>query len=184
VAVKFTNKAAPAKAAPVKEKPKRVQKDGRRFSPTKRGYSVRVFERLFEYVAAGEDLSAACKRPGMPTVWTVRRRLAVDDVLNDRYMAAQKIRLHGHVDELLRLPDEAIAGIAKVSAADRLTAAKQKADSIKWIAQKLLTEFQGLEDGGGSVTLNIVNSPDAPPAAGPYVPAGQPVLKIVGGSEQ
>jgi len=176
---------------PKAEKPKAkdLQKDGRRRSPTRRGYSAKTFERLFEFVAAGEDLSSACKRPGMPTPWTVRRRLAVDEVLNDRYQAAQKIRLQGHVDELLRLPDEALAGLVKVSAADRLTAAKQKADSIKWIASKILDEFQGLEDGGGTVTLNIVGAPDAPPApAGtpskPYTPPGQPTLKIVGGPTQ
>jgi len=184
MAVKIIGKQQPQKAA---EPDNAAPKAKKRKYVTRRAYPARVFEKLFDCVAAGEDLTSACKRPGMPTVWTVRRRLAVDDVLNDRYMAAQKIRLHGHVDELLRLPDEALEGITKVSAADRLTAAKQKADSIKWIASKLLTEFQGLEDGGGSVTLNILNAPDAPPAAGapatPYTPPGQPVLKIVGGPQ-
>ncbi|MGX7001947.1 terminase small subunit-like protein [Caballeronia sp. KNU42] len=151
---------------------------------TNLGYSADTYARLFEFVAAGEDLSKACRHQGMPHPATVRRRMLVDDQLADQFKTAQAIRLHGLADELVSLPDEAIKGYEKVSAADRLTAAKQKADNIKWVLQRGLAEYAGIGEEGQAVTLNIINSPDVAPAAGaaPYVPAGQPVLKIVGGA--
>lgn len=187
--VKFTNK--PAKAAPaaapaqsIAQKPPKKTR-GKRI--TNKAYPVAVYERLFAFVASGQDLTSACKNPNMPTPWTVRRRLAVDDRLNDQYLAAQKIRLHGLADQLVSLPDEALAGYAKVSPADRLTAAKQKGDSIKWLLQRGLAEYAMAGEEGQAITLNILNAPDALPAgspAAPYVPAGTPVLKIVGGPTQ
>ncbi|NYH13552.1 terminase small subunit-like protein [Paraburkholderia bryophila] len=175
-------KPEPQKAAEAKAKPKKSPR-GRRI--TNRSYPLAVYERLFGYIANGEDLSSACsKHQGMPTPSTVRRRLAVDDQLNDQYLAAQKIRLHGLADQLASLPDEAIKGYEKVSAADRLTASKQKGDNIKWLLQRGLAEYAMAGEEGQAVTLNIIGAPDLAPAAGaaPYVPAGQPVLKIVGGA--
>lgn len=169
-----------------KPKAKNLQKDGRRRSPTRRGYSVRVFEKLLDYVAAGEDLTTACKHEGMPSPWTCRRRFEVDEVLADQYKRAQSIRLHGLADQLVRLPDEALEGLTNVSAANRLTAAKQKADSIQFLLTKGLAEYRGGDAAEAhQVTLNIIGSPDAPPApagtpAVPYTPPGQPILKIVG----
>jgi len=80
---------------------------------------------------------------------------------------------------------EAEAKGQKVTAADRIAAKKLDTDNTKWAAQKLLTEYQGLEDGGGQVTVKLVGVPGAAPepAGTPgkaYVPPGQPVLKIVG----
>lgn len=171
----------PQKAA---EAPAKVKKSRKRI--TNVGYAPEVFDRIFQYVAMGEKLAEACRRPGMPNAVTVRRRLAVDDKLNDQYLAARKIHLHALSDEIDSLPDQAIAKIAKPTGTDYMAWSKQKADNRKWLLQKLLTEFQGLEDGGGTVTLNIINAPDVAPAAGaaPFVPAGQPVLKIVGGATQ
>lgn len=181
MAVNFTNKPQQqAVAVPAKKKSPR----GKRI--TNAAYPRATYEKLFAWVASGEDLTTACKHQGMPTPWTVRRRLAVDDELNDMYLKAQKIRLHGLADSLVRLPDEALEGYTKVSAADRLNAAKQKGDSIKWLLARGLDEYAlAGEDGGQNVTINLINSPDVPVQAGaalPYVPAGQPVLKIVGGA--
>ena len=114
--------------------------------------------------------------------------MLVDDQLADQFKVAQAIRLHGLADTLVSLPDEAIKGYEKVSAADRLTAAKQKADNIKWVLQRGLAEYAGIGEEGQAVTLNIIGAPDAPSAAGttpmPYTPAGTPVLKIVGAPVQ
>jgi hypothetical protein len=167
------------------EAPAKVKKSRKRI--TNKGYPPEVYARLFEYVAAGEDLTTACKHQHMPTPWTVRRRMLVDDQLADQFKTAQAIRLHGLADTLVGLPDEALAGYAKVSPADRLTAAKQKADSIRFLLTKGLADYQGIGEDGGNVTVNLINSPDAAVAAGaagaaPFVPAGQPVLKIVGGA--
>jgi len=177
---KQTAAEAPAKAQKAK------RRRGKRI--TNVSYPAETYEKLFEYVASGEDLTTACGHPHMPSPWTVRRRLAKDDVLNDQYLQAQKIRLHGLADQLVSLPDEALKGYEKVSAADRLTAAKQKADSIRWLLARGLDEYAlAGEDGGPTITLNVVNLPNIPilgigkPApAVPFVPAGQPVLKIVG----
>jgi len=167
---------------PQKEPVKAKQSRGKRI--TNKAYPIEVYGKLFAHVASGEDLTTACRHQGMPTPWTVRRRLAVDDVLNDQYLQAQKIRLHGLADQLVGLPDEAIKGYEKVSASDRLTAAKIKGDSIKWLLQRGLAEYAMAGEEGQAVTLNIINAPDVAPAAGavPFVPAGQPVLKIVGGA--
>jgi len=171
---------APAKAAkPVKAKKRRYV--------TRRAYPAKVFERLFQYIADGEDLSGACRNhQGMPTPSTVRRRLAVDDQLADQFKQANQIRLHGVADQLIRLPDEALEGVQKVSAADRIAAAKLKSDNIKWVASRMLSEYAGAEGEGQAVTLHIHGAPDAAPSAGttptPYTPAGTPVLKIVGGA--
>ncbi|MFM0500353.1 terminase small subunit-like protein [Paraburkholderia caffeinilytica] len=181
--MKFTNKSTQSIAqkpeAPAKTKAKKTR---RRI--TNKGYSAAVYERLFEYVAEGEDLTKACRHPNMPHPATVRRRMLVDDTLASAFKTAQAIRLHGLADQMVRLPDEALEGYAKVSPADRLTAAKQKADSIRFLLTKGLADYQGIGEDGGQVTLVIQNAPDLPiigaPAA-PYVPAGQPVLKIVGG---
>lgn len=187
--VKFTNKPAPAQL--IAQKPEAQTATKGKKSPrgkriTNRSYPIEVFEKLFAHVASGEDLTTACKHQGMPTPWTVRRRLAVDDQLNDQYLAAQKIRLHGLADQLVGLPDEALKGYEKVSPADRLTAAKQKADSIRWLLQRGLAEYAMAGEEGQAITLNIINAPDALSAGAPvpYVPAGQPVLKIVGAPTQ
>ncbi|PZR49634.1 hypothetical protein [Paraburkholderia fungorum] len=183
MAVKIGGKVLGAKPEAPQKEPVKPKKTRKRI--TNKGYSAAVYTRLFEYVAAGEDLTTACKHSGMPSPWTVRRRMLVDDQLADAFKTAQAIRLHGLGDTLVGLPDEALKGFEKVSAADRLTAAKQKADNIKWILQRGLAEYAGIGEEGQAVTLNIIGAPDAPPApAGtpstPFVPAGQPVLKIVG----
>ncbi len=185
--VKFTNKPEAQQKQQAEKAPATAKKSRKRI--TNVGYPPEVYERLFQYVAMGEKLAQACRRPGMPNAVTVRRRLAVDDKLNDQYVAARKIHLYAMSDEIDDLPDQALAKIAKPTGADLMAWAKQKADNRKWLLQKLLSEFQALEDGGGSVTLNIVGAPDAPPAqAGtlskPYTPPGQPVLKIVGAPAQ
>ncbi|MGX7850921.1 terminase small subunit-like protein [Pseudomonas aeruginosa] len=186
--VNFTNKPAQSQIAKqsIAQKPEAPAKAKRsRKKITNKGYSAAVYERLFQHVASGEDLTTACRRPGMPSPWTVRRRLAVDDVLNDQYLQAQKIRLHGLADQLVSLPDDAIAGYEKVTAADRLTASKQKGDNIKWLLQRGLAEYAMAGEEGQAVTLNIINSPDAQPATGApaqVVPlqATGPQPKIVG----
>jgi hypothetical protein len=169
---------------PESKEPVKAKKSPRGKRITNKAYPVEVYGKLFAYVASGEDLTTACKHQGMPTPWTVRRRLALDDVLNDQYLQAQKIRLHGLADQLVGLPDEALKGYVKVSAADRLTASKQKGDNIKWLLQRGLAEYAMAGEEGQAVTLNIINAPDVAPAAAavPYVPAGQPILKIVGGA--
>jgi hypothetical protein len=168
------------------EAPKPVKAKKTRKRITNVGYAPEIFERIFQYVAMGEKLAQACRRPGMPNVVTVRRRLAIDEKLNDQYVAARKIHLYELSDEIDSLPDQALAKIAKPTGTDYMAWSKQKADNRKWLLQKLLTEFQGLEDGGGTVTLNISGGPAGGPAGGapaaPYVPPGQPVLKIVGGA--
>ncbi|MGF6905478.1 hypothetical protein, partial [Paraburkholderia sp. GAS348] len=78
MAVKLNGKTLAAK--PPKVEPVKVEKakpNAKRRNPTKRGYAAKTFERLFDYVAAGQDLTTACKNPGMPTPWTVRRRMEV-----------------------------------------------------------------------------------------------------------
>lgn len=186
--MKFTNKPAQSIAQkPEAQTPAKAKKSRKRI--TNKGYSAAVYTRLFEYVASGEDLTTACRHSGMPTPWTVRRRLAVDDPLADQFKRANQIRLQGVADELLRLPDEALEGKGEPTRAEKLTAAKLKSENIKWVAQRMLAEYAGDGEGGGTVTLNIIGAPDAPPApAGtpgkPYVPPGQPVLKIVGGPAQ
>ncbi|WP_109481519.1 hypothetical protein [Paraburkholderia sp. C35] len=184
MAVNFTNKPQ-QKAVAVTTGKAKASPRGKRI--TNKAYPQETYDKLFAWVASGEDLTTACKHQGMPTPWTVRRRLAVDDALNDQYLKANRIRLHGLADSLVRLPDEALEGYTKVSPADRLNAAKQKGDSIKFLITKGLAEFAGDgEDNQQNITINLINSPDAPAAlpgvALPFVPAGQPVLKIVGGA--
>lgn len=187
MAVNFTNKPkSQAQEQEQEQQPVKAKKSPRGKRITNKSYPLETYAKLFAYVASGEDLTTACKHQGMPTPWTVRRRLAVDDQLNDQYLAAQKIRLHGLADQLVGLPDEALRGFEKVSAADKLTAAKQKADSIKWLLQRGLAEYAMAGEEGQAITLNIINAPDALSAGAPapYVPAGQPVLKIVGAPAQ
>ncbi|CAE6876081.1 hypothetical protein R69608_01411 [Paraburkholderia nemoris] len=192
MAVKITNKSAQSQIATqsIAQKPEaqtppaKATRTRRRI--TNRGYKPEVFEKIFQLVAMGETLAEACRRPGMPNTTTVQRRMQVDDLLRDQYNKAVAIKFHGLVDELPDLPNKAIEGLPKVSAADRLTAAKQRADNIKWIASKVISEFAGDSEAGGHVVLNILNSPDAqvaePGALAPAVPAqpGGPKLKIVG----
>jgi len=182
MAVKIGGKVLGAKPEAPQKEPVKAKKSRKRI--TNKGYSAAVYTRLFEYVASGEDLTTACKHSGMPSPWTVRRRMLVDDQLADAFKTAQAIRLHGLADQLVSLPDEALKGYEKVSAADRLTAAKQKADSIRFLLTKGLADYQGIGEDGGNVTVNLINSPDVTAAAGgtPFVPAGAPVLKIVGGA--
>ncbi len=187
MAVKIGNKTLGAKPAQsIAQKPEAPAKTKRsRKRITNVGYAPEVFERIFAYVAAGETLTEACRRPGLPNVTTVRRRMQVDDRLFDQYRKAESIKVRAMVEDLPTAGARALEGQQKVTTADRLAAAKLDSDNTKWMAQRLLSEFQSLEDGGGTVTLNIVGAPDAPPApAGtpgkPYTPPGQPVLKIVG----
>lgn len=194
MAVKFTGKSANPKGLvhsqtiaqkPGTPAPTKAKRSRKRI--TNVGYKPEVFEKIFQLVAMGETLAEACRRPGMPNTTTVQRRMQVDDLLRDQYNKAVAIKFHGLVDELPDLPNKAIEGLPKVSAADRLTAAKQRADNIKWIASKVISEFAGDSEAGGHVVLNILNSPDAQPAepgapAPAAVPAqpGGPKLKIVG----
>lgn len=175
MAVTITKKPQ-TKTAPVKAKKTRKR-------ITNKAYPLAVYEKLFQYVANGETLADACTRPGMPSAWTVRRRLAVDDVLNDQYLQACRIKYHGLVDTLAALPDKALEGVAKVSAADRISAAKLKSDNLKWIAQRILPEYAG--DGeGGNVVLNITGAPDIPAVSQPAAPAQvTPLLKVVNGAK-
>ena len=93
------------------------------------------------------------------------------------------IKFHALVDELPELPNKALEGIAKVSAADRLTAAKQRADNIKWVAQRILDEYKG-EGEGGNVVFNVTGAAEIPAVSQPDSPqsiAEPPPLKIVQG---
>ena len=110
MSVKIGGKVLGAKEQPNTEKAKPAPKAKKRKYVTRRAYPPHVFERLFEYVAAGEDLTTACKHPNMPTPWTVRRRMQVDEVLAEQFKAAYRIHVHGAVDRLLRLPREALEG--------------------------------------------------------------------------
>ncbi|MDR8399214.1 hypothetical protein NE850_23105 [Paraburkholderia sp. USG1] len=188
--MKFTNKPAQSQIATqsIAQKPEAQKAKKSRKRITNVGYDDSVFERILHFVAAGETVAEACRRPGMPHPVTLRRRLAVDDALADKFRTAEGIKLRGMVEGIQGAGARAIAEAErkgqKVSTADRVAAAKLDTDTVKWAAQKLLQEYQGFEDGGGTVTLNILNAPDALPAgapAAPYVPAGAPVLKIVGG---
>ncbi|CAE6803072.1 hypothetical protein R75461_05282 [Paraburkholderia nemoris] len=193
--MKFTNKSAQSQIATqsIAQKPEAQTPPAKAKRTRKRitnvGYAPEIFERIFQYVAAGETLAEACRRPGLPNVTTVRRRMQVDDKLFDTYRRAESIKVRAMVEDLPTAGARALEGQQKVSTADRLAAAKLDSDNTKWMAARLLSEFQGLEDGGGTVTLNIIGAPDAPPApAGtpskPYTPPGQPVLKIVGAPVQ
>lgn len=180
--VKFTNKPAAQSIAQKPDAPAKAKKSRKRVV---KAYPLATYERLFNYIADGEDLTSACRHQHMPSPRTARRRFAADDVLKEQFDRANSIRLHGLADQLVGLPDAAIAGYEKVSAADRLTAAKQKADNIKWILARGLAEYAGIGEDSQQVVLNIVNSPDARPAPDapaqvvPLQPAG-PQLKIVG----
>lgn len=183
MAVKIGGKVLGAKPEAPQNEPVKPKRSRKRI--TNVGYAPEIFERIFQYVAMGETLAEACKRPGLPNVTTVRRRMQVDDKLFDQYRRAESLKVRAMVEDLPTAGARALEGQQKVSTADRLAAAKLDSDNTKWMAQRLLSEFQGLEDGGGTVTLNIIGAPDAPPApAGtsskPYVLPGQPVLKIVG----
>lgn len=163
------------------EAPAKVKKSRKRI--TNKGYPPEVYTRLFEYVAMGETLAAACKHQGLPSVLTVRRRMQADDKLFDQYRKAENIRVRATVEDLLTAGARALEGQQKVSTSDRLAAAKLDSDNAKWMAQRLLTEFAG--DGeGGNVVLNITGAADIPPVAQPASMPAQliaPLLKIVGG---
>ncbi|CAE6944034.1 hypothetical protein R75471_05519 [Paraburkholderia domus] len=156
-------------------------KKKRKTSPTRRGYSPRVYARLFEYIAQGDTLAQACAHPGMPARQTARRRFAADELLNDQFLKAQRIKFLDMVESTPDLPMQALEGQQKVTVADRLNASKQRADSIRWIASKILSEFAG--DGeGGNVVLNITNAPDIPAVSQPASSPPTPLFKIVNGS--
>jgi hypothetical protein len=176
MAVKIIGKQQPQKAA---EPANAAPKAKKHRIPTKRGYSVKVYQRLFQFIGEGDTLAQACARPGMPSVWTARRRLQTDELLKTQYDQVLSIKFHALVDEL---PNKALEGIAKVSAADRLTAAKQRADNIKWVAQRILDEYKG--DGeGGNVVFNVTGAAEIPAVSQPDVPqvAEAAPLKIVKG---
>jgi len=158
VAVKIFGKEQ-QKTEPVKVE--KAKPKAKRRNPTKRGYAVKTFERLFQTIANGATLAEACAAPGMPTVWTVRRRLQSDDLLNDQYKKALFIKYHDLTDELPHLADKALEGKGEPTRAEKLQAAKLKSDNVKWLAQRLLNEYAG--DGeGGSVVLHVTNAPDIP----------------------
>lgn len=170
MSVKFASKSAPA--AKVKKTRKRI---------TNVGYAPEIFDRIFQYVAMGETLAEACKRPGLPNVTTVRRRMQVDDRLFDQYRKAESIKVRAMVEDLPTAGARALQGQQKVSTADRLAAAKLDSDNTKWMAQRLLSEFAG--DGeGGNVVLNITGAADVPPVSQPVSNTPTPLLKIVNGS--
>src|SRR5476649_226550 len=107
MSVKIGNKVLGAKQQeqkpePQKEPVKAKRTRGKRITNT--GYPAAIYDRLFQFVAAGEDLSKACRHPGMPHPATVRRRMLVGDQLADQFKVAQAIRLHGLADQLVGLP--------------------------------------------------------------------------------
>jgi len=190
VAVNIKN--PPAKAKPAEQVAAAGKEKKSRKRITNNAYPDSVFERILDYVAAGETLAEACRRRGMPNPVTVRRRLEADEQLHARFHRAGGIKLRGMVEHAQGAGARAIAEAerkgTKVTAADRVAAARLDTDTVKWAAQKLLSEYQALEDGGGTVTLNIVGAPDAQSVPGapatPYIPPGKPVLKIVGAMAQ
>jgi len=176
--VKIGGKELKKAAEPAKPKAKAKSRN-----PTRRGYSARVYQRLFQFIGEGDTLAQACARPGMPSTWTARRRLQTDELLKTQYDQVLSIKFHALVDELPELPNKALEGIAKVSAADRLTAAKQRADNIKWVAQRILDEYKG-EGEGGNVVFNVTGAAEIPAVSQPDSPqsiAEPPPLKIVQG---
>ena len=174
--VNFTNK--PQKAA---EAPAKAKKTRKRI--TNVGYAPEIFDRIFQYVAMGETLAEACRRPGTPNVTTVRRRMQADDKLFDQYRKAESIKVRAMVEDLPTAGARALEGQQKVTTADRLAAAKLDSDNTKWMAARLLSEFAG--DGeGGNVVLNITGAADIPPISQPSGAPAQliaPLLKIVNG---
>ncbi|MFM0603665.1 hypothetical protein PQR05_03935 [Paraburkholderia sediminicola] len=168
---------------PQKVEPAKVEKakpKARKRNPTKRGYAAKTFERLFQAIANGATLAEACAVPGMPTVWTARRRFQTDDLLNDQYLKALRIKIHALTDDLPDLADKALEGKGEPTRAEKLQAAKLKSDNVKWLAQRLLNEYAG--DGeGGNVVLNITNAPDIPAVSQPASSPPTPLFKIVNG---
>jgi hypothetical protein len=120
MAVKIGNKVLGAKEPAKAEKPKAkdLQRDGRRRSPTRRGYPAKTYARLIQYIGEGDTLAEACARPSMPTPWTVRRRLQTDEVFKDQYDKALAIKFHALTDELPYLAEQALAASQKVTAVD------------------------------------------------------------------
>lgn len=177
--VKFTNKSDAQSIAQKADAPAKAKKTRRRI--TNRGYSIATYEKLFQYIANGETLTDACKRPGMPSPWTARRRLQTDDLLADQYKKALAIKIHALTDDLPDLADKALEGAGEPTRAEKLQAAKLKSDNVKWLAQRLLNEYAG-EDGAGTVVLNITGAADIPPVSQPASMPAQlagPMLKIV-----
>ena len=74
--VKIGGKELKKAAEPAKPKAKAKSRN-----PTRRGYSARVYQRLFQFIGEGDTLAQACARPGMPSTWTARRRLQTDELL-------------------------------------------------------------------------------------------------------
>jgi hypothetical protein len=181
MSVKIDGKTLGAKPEPQVE-PVKVKKSRKRI--TNVGYAPEIFDRIFQYVAAGETLAEACRRPGLPNVTTVRRRMQVDDKLFDQYRRAESIKVRAMVEDLPTAGARALEGQQKVSTADKLAAAKLDSDNTKWMAQRLLSEFAG--DGeGGNVVLNITGAADIPPVSQPASAAQSiaPLLKIVNGAK-
>jgi hypothetical protein len=176
---------APAKQPAKAEKPKAETKAkkprGKRI--TNKAYPDEVYDRLFQCIANGETLTDACKRPGMPSVWTVRRRMAVDDPLADRFKKAESIKYRAMIEDLPTAGARAIEGQTKVTTADRLAAAKLDSDNKKWIAQRILPEFAG-DSEGGNVVFHVTGAADIPPVTQPDAPTEPaplaPVLKLAG----
>ncbi|MFM0272388.1 hypothetical protein PQQ59_17500 [Paraburkholderia aspalathi] len=178
MAVKIGGKVLGAKPEAPKNEPAKAKKSPRGKRITNKAYPLAVYEKLFQYVANGETLADACKRPGMPSAWTVRRRLAVDDILADQYRKAEGIKYRAMVEDLPYAGQRALEGQEKVSNADRLAAAKLDSDNKKWIAQRILSEYAG-EGGGGNVVLHITGAADIPPVSQPASTPAVPLLKIV-----
>ncbi|NPT36333.1 hypothetical protein [Paraburkholderia xenovorans] len=189
MAVKITGKSANPKGlvhsqtiAQKPETPAPAKTKRSRKKITNLGYAPEVFERIFAYVAAGETLAEACRRPGLPSPHTVRRRMQVDDRLFDQYRKAESIKVRAMVEDLPTAGARALEGQQKVTTADRLAAAKLDSDNTKWMAQRLLSEFAG--DGeGGNVVLNITGAADIPPVSPPATMPAAPLLKIVNGAK-
>jgi hypothetical protein len=126
--------------------------------PKKRGrppsdrnrYTPALGQSICDALSAGETLKAICKngkKSGMPSATTVRRwALDPDHAFSAMYNAARVLGLHGMVDDLLTIADDAkddflpgkTADGRKVPDEKAISRARLQIDTRKWLLSKLL----------------------------------------------
>lgn len=111
-------------------------------------YTQDVADAICECLALGMSLRKICEQEGMPSKSTVFNWLGIHPLFLDQYRRARELQAETHVDDIVRIADEATdAGLAKV-----------RIDARKWHASKIAPKKYGDRvalEHEGEIGLNV-----------------------------
>jgi hypothetical protein len=142
-------------------------------------YTPEVAAEICRRLAEGESLRAICDAEEMPAAstvigWALENR----EGFSEHYTLARQIQAHLYVDEMLDIADDGRndwmerldadgQGVGWTQNGEALNRSRQRIDTRKWVASKLLPKIYGdklalTDPDGGALIVQVVKFADDP----------------------